>query len=130
MTDPIRINSYIAVVIGLATLLAVIAGWARWVRPRLRRARLVTTAVTETILGRDAIHDASTGVELVPAQPGLGVRLASQETQLRTLADALTKIAGSHERLDDHEARIRALELLASRAPVEIHTHQSGEGNH
>ncbi len=110
-------NQMIAAALGGATLLVVIIGWLRWFRPRWRRVRQITTAVTETILGREAIIDAATGATLVPVQPGLGLRLATQEHQMDQMTDAVAKIAGSHERLDALEGRVTALELAHVHTP-------------
>lgn len=62
-----------------------------------------TNLVFDTMLGREAIVHPDTGMELAPAQPGLGQRLATMEHAIDVLAQNSSK-------LEDHEHRITALE--------------------
>lgn len=103
--------------ITLGTLAGLFAAFWRWVRPRLRRTTADTVAVRDAILGRDAIVDSITGREISPALPGIGVRMATTEQRMTVLAEAVSKLADSHQhmesldrRTDDHERRIKALE--------------------
>ena len=79
--------------------------WRGW---RLARAKV--GAVTDAILGRDALVDSITGREIAPALPGMGVRMAHQEQQMEAITLAVTRLASQHEALTDHERRIKALE--------------------
>lgn len=96
-----------ATVVGLVTALA---GWWRWVRPRLERVKKDGAAMRDAVLGRDPIVDSITGRELAPALPGVGVRMAHQEDQMRLLTDAVSKIADSHQRLAHVETRVDNIE--------------------
>ena len=100
----------VALLVGLGTLAAMALGWIRWIRPRIHSGRKEVVAVRDAILGREAIMDSITGKEIAPAVPGMGVRMATTEENLRVLADAVAKIADSHLRLDDHETRLKNLE--------------------
>lgn len=102
-----------AVIVGGMTVLAGVVGWVRWVRPRVKRTAHQVIAVRDSILGRDAVIDSITGAEQSPALPGVGVRLAETERHLGVLAQAVATIAESHVRLEEHEARITALEQQA-----------------
>lgn len=100
----------VGLILALVTLSGIVLGWIRVIRPRIHRGRKEVVAVRDAILGREAITDSITGKELAPAVPGMGVRMATTEENLRILADAVAKIADSHLRLDDHESRIKNLE--------------------
>lgn len=88
----------------LVAILAAVLGWLRWVRPRLHTAISRTGAALDTIAGRDAIVDNITGEVYSEALPSMGVRLASVES-------AVALLAKQHQRLDDHERRIKRLEV-------------------
>ena len=87
-----------------------IAGYWRWVRPRIKRAQQTATAIVETLVGREPIVDAATGKELVPAQPGMGVRLASVEDGQRTQAETIAKLTETVLKLDDAHHRLDTVE--------------------
>lgn len=113
-------NALIGLGIGAATLLGIVIGWMKWVRPRIRKGVDQVTGVRDAILGREAIVDSITGKELAPALPGMGVRMAQQEAvsklqqeQMTLLTDAVAKLANTHQRLDDHDRRLNALEAAA-----------------
>lgn len=90
-------------IITIGAACAVLAGFWRWALPRLRGITHDLIAFKAAILGRDAVKHPETGVTLVPAQPGLGTRVASIEL-------AVIQIARTHQRLDDHEQRLARLE--------------------
>lgn len=104
------VNDQIALLIALATLLGIIAGWWRYLRPRIRRAHDVAEAVRELLLGRDAEVDAITGHERQPAHLGVGERLETVETLLHELTGSVHNLADVQGRLADHESRISSLE--------------------
>lgn len=95
-----------ATVIGIITALA---SWWRWGRPKVQQAKREATAMRDAILGRDPIVDSITGRKIEPALPGIGVRMAHQEDQMRLLTDAVSKIADSHRRLEHVEQRVDVL---------------------
>lgn len=90
-------------IITLGAAGAVLLGVARWLWPRIKEAFRVFEAFKDAVLGREATLHPDTGVELVPAQPGLGARVASIEV-------AVMEIARTHARLDNHENRLSRLE--------------------
>jgi hypothetical protein len=114
------LNATMSAVLAAGALVALIAGWLRWVRPRYRKARATMTAATDAIVGRPALLDSITGEEKVPALPGIGVRMAHQERQMELLAVTVTKLVDQQthqraleQRVDTHDDRIRALEDAA-----------------
>lgn len=98
-----RANDWATFAYTVAGIIVITIGWWKGVRPWLRRIRATGTAIVETLVGRDPIIDHATGKELVPAQPGLGVRMATMESAIALLADANATLA-------NHERRIGALE--------------------
>ena len=92
-----------ATVIGIITALA---SWWRWGRPKVQQAKREATAMRDAILGRERVVDSITGRELAEPLPGIGVRMAHQEEQMRMLTDAVSKIADSHRRLEHVEQRV------------------------
>jgi len=114
ISDADLLSKFLATVIGIAT--AVFA-FFRWVRPRMKSLASDVRAGRDALVGREAVLDSITGKELVPALPGIGVRMATTEEQLGRLAEAFTELVRttgrveSHEQLlEDHEGRIRHLE--------------------
>lgn len=97
---------YLALALSVGALLSMIFGWFRWWRPRIHKARSDGVAMRDAILGRDPIVDSITGKELAPPLPGIGVRMAHQETQMELLTTAVTQIADSHRRIETAEKRI------------------------
>ena len=106
-------QALIASATSILALLGAIAVWVKRVRPRFRRWGKQWRMARDSIVGRDPIVDSITGVEKSPALPGIGVRMATTETQLGTLTEAVAKIADSHARLENHEGRLNALEAAA-----------------
>lgn len=96
-----------ATIIGIITALA---SWWRWGRPKVQQAKREATAMRDAILGRERVVDSITGRELAEPLPGIGVRMAHQEEQMRMLTDAVSKIADSHQRLGHIEVRVDGLE--------------------
>lgn len=94
----------VAVAVGILTILGIVIGALRWMRPRWRSAARTWVAFRDTFLGRDAIMDTTTpGREIEPALPALGVRMSKVEI-------AVAQLAEQHRRLDNHEDRIVNLE--------------------
>lgn len=93
----------------VVALVSALAGWWRWGRPRLEKAKQEATAMRDAILGREPVVDTITGRELAPALPGIGVRMATTEEQMALLTDAVAKIADSHVRLAHIETRVDEL---------------------
>jgi hypothetical protein len=113
-------QDWVTFALALAAALGVLGGYFRWVLPRYRRLRSRVVAAWHSIFGRDAILDSTTGREIEPALPGVGMRLADQARDLSLLTESVAAIAKSHARLDDldiarldHENRIVKLEEAA-----------------
>lgn len=101
----------------LAVIAGVFLGFLRWVRPKLQRVGSEARAGLDALVGREEIRDSITGKVLVPALPGIGVRMDTNEHELReqraaltTLAEAVGKIADNQGQLTDHERRLKVLE--------------------
>lgn len=108
-----KIDVAMKALIGAATLVGLLFGFFRWVRPAVKAVRRDFVAGRDALVGRDAVHDSITGREIVPALPGIGVRMDTTENQMAQLAAAVVKIADSHVLLEDHEGRIKKLEEAA-----------------
>lgn len=118
-------STTIGIALGVLSLLAALGGYYRWARPKYRRGKQKITGVVESLVGRDAIHDNITGVEIVPALPGIGVRMASVEQNQVETRDALRHIAtllesqqAQDHRLDNLESRVHTLEGAAAERVV------------
>lgn len=113
MPDLTSLNEFTGAAIGISALLGAAVGWVKVLRPRWRNTRQEVIAVKTALIGRDEIRDPVTNELLSPAQEGIGVRQARTEGQMAILTDAVAKIADSHQRLENHEGRIKALEEAA-----------------
>ncbi|HRD59388.1 hypothetical protein [uncultured Nocardioides sp.] len=113
-------QQWLALVISATTVLALVGGWWRWLRPRYRRLRGEVVGIRDSILGREAITDSITGREIEPALPGMGVRMAGleqahtalEQSQARLL-DAIAALTESNAIVANHEQRISALEMAS-----------------
>lgn len=118
MTDPI------ALALSIGALLSMLAGWLRWGRPRIRKAKSDGVAMRDAILGRDAVVDTITGTELAPELPGIGVRMAHQEQQqietsrqMETMAIAVTKLVSQQHAIAELRSEVTGhAEALAEHA--------------
>lgn len=100
----------VSLALGIFALLAVVAGWLRWVRPKWRSATGRIVAALDTIAGREAITDTITGRELAPPLPSIGRRMESVEGSVSRLVEVIESQAEQNQRLDNHESRIEQLE--------------------
>lgn len=120
LSDAARLGDWSAWLVVVGGAVAVLFGFFRWVWPRWRAFWNKVGGVSDAILGREAIVDRITGKELVPAQPGLGVRQAKQEQQMELLTVTVTKLVDQQDYLqalsrvvDGHHDRLTALEEAA-----------------
>lgn len=111
------IDATARLIIGIGSAIAVVGAWLAWLRPRYYKSKHDAAAIRDAILGRDAVTDSITGKELAPPLPGIGQRMATQETQMAEITSAVAAIAATHLQLtrmdrtiDEHEDRIKALE--------------------
>lgn len=91
-------------IIAIGAAAAVVLGFLRWVWPQVKTGAHVFVAFKNAVLGTEEVKHPDTGKVLVHAQPGLNVRVASMEV-------ALSELVRTNHRLDDHEGRLRRLEL-------------------
>ncbi len=99
-------------VLALCTLIGVVFGYLRVIRPRWRNARARVAGALDALVGRDAIVDSITDRVLAPALPGIGVRMETVERAVAHIAQLLD----SQQSQDVEIAEIRAeLLLLADR---------------
>jgi hypothetical protein len=100
ISDMDLLSKLLATLIGIATAVGV---FLRWVRPKLKQGASDIRAGRDALVGRDAVYDSITGAELVPALPGIGVRMATTEQQMGVLTDAVAKLADNDGRLNTLE---------------------------
>lgn len=105
-----NVNGWTGIIIGVGGAAVVVAGLMKWVRPKWRAAKNRWGNFETAIIGREAIVHPETGRELAPAVPGIGARQANIESQIGVLTDAVAKIADSHQRIDELDRRIAAIE--------------------
>lgn len=111
------LSDRVELALALLTLLGIVVGWLKVVRPRIHSASRQVVAARDAVLGRDAIVDSITGEERAPALPGIGARMAHQEQQMELLAITVTKLVDQQahqlkleQRVDDHDNRLKQLE--------------------
>ncbi len=105
-----RTNEIVGLCIGICTLAGLIFAWLRWVRPRIRSTRRKATAISDALIGREAITDSITGRELAPALPGIGQRMETVEKAVTHIADLLSSQRHQDERIESLETRVDTLE--------------------
>ena len=110
----LNINDTVGLVLTFLSILALLAAFFKWLRPKFRRAARDIQAGRDALVGRDAVVDSITGKELAPALPGVGQRTAALEDSVTMLTTAMTKLADTHVRLESHDRRIGRLEQAAS----------------
>jgi len=104
-------------IITLGAVLAVLAGWLKVIRPRWRKTRAKITAAIDSLVGRDEVRDSITDEVVIPALPGMGVRMAHQEQQTELLVVTVTKLVDQQAHqirlekvVEEHADRIAKLE--------------------
>jgi hypothetical protein len=124
-----NINESTTLIIGVCTAVALLAGGYKvlWYgkgnprRPGLLLAFLIDLrGFRDAILGRDEVLDSITREVIKPPLPGIGTRMAHQETQMELLTVTVTKLVdqqvflqGIAERVDSAESRLDKLEAAA-----------------
>jgi hypothetical protein len=73
--------------LSVCALLAILGGWLKWVRPRWHKVKNDALGARDALVGREAIIDRASGLEVSPAIPGIGTRMATVEQALITLVD-------------------------------------------
>ena len=123
-----RTNEIVGLALGLLALMGAVAGWLKVIRPRYRAARRKAIAISDALIGREAITDTITGRELAPALPGIGARMETVEKAVTHVADLLTtqrdqdreietlkeRVTEAHKRIDNLEAQ--TIERVATKA--------------
>lgn len=110
MLDWSRMNDVADTLLAVGAVLALLAGWARWLRPRWRRVMRDVKAARDSLLGREAVVDTITGKEISPALPGVGARMAHQEQQMDLLTMTVTKLVDQQQHQAALEARVGHVE--------------------
>lgn len=110
MVAPTSIAELFPWLVGAAALIGALA--VIW--KAIRRARTASwgaigdaVKIRDSIIGRPAMVDSITGEEKSPALPGIGQRMDTVERAVATLAD-------QHRVLDDHEDRLKRLEVASA----------------
>lgn len=114
ITDLDPVLKFISLASGVVLI---VVGFWRWALPKWRNTKSDARAIRDTLVGREAVRDSITGEEIRPAMPGIGVRVSSIEKQGQTTSDqlgiltrAVADMARSHERIDNLEHRVTAIE--------------------
>lgn len=107
MSHWLEVSAATAAAIGTLVVLwkYLVKAWKGW-----RALRAKSVAITDSILGREAVVDSITGKEIAPALPGMGVRMARWEQQLEALTSVVTQLAKQNEMFVEHDHRITAAE--------------------
>lgn len=116
--DPLaKIDLTMKVLIGAATLVGILVGFRRVLLPRWKSIKSDIRAGRDALVGRREQRDSITGTLIAPALPGIGVRMANNETQLERLADAVAILADNalrlttvEHRVDEHDERLNRLD--------------------
>lgn len=95
--------SVLTLIVTFGAAAAVIAAFLRWVWPQAKTGARVLVAFKNAVLGTEEVKHPDTGAVVVPAQPGMGPRMA-------TLEVAVTELVRNNRRLDNHEVRLDRLE--------------------
>lgn len=103
------IDASTRLIVGIGSAMAFVGAWLAWLRPRLRKTRADGVAIRDAILGRDPVVDSITGKELAPALPGIGQRMAHQETQMSEMTRAVTQLAETHAQMAEVRAEVHGL---------------------
>lgn len=107
--SPVSAVSTWEILASAIVVLSAIVAAVRWVRPRLKRVKNDVVGARDSLLGREEVRDSITGEVKIPALPGIGVRMDSQERQMAVITEAVAKIAESHIRLEQHDTAISDL---------------------
>ncbi|WP_300680770.1 hypothetical protein [Nocardioides sp.] len=95
---PGNVGDWIDLALAIAAVGALIAGWARWVRPRLAAKRDRDESVQTVLLGRPAVPaNAITGADPQPAIPSIGSQVATLSDIVAQLARTVSEVAGKVE---------------------------------
>lgn len=105
----------VALSIALLSLVGLVLGYTRRIRPVVKRVVDVWSALTELLFGRPAEGpNPITGAPAVPAVLGIGPRLAAQEQAQSAQAEQMTVLTEAVAKLVDNERRITSLESRVS----------------
>lgn len=112
-----RSNEIVGLAVGVLTLMGLMLGYVKVVRPRWRKFRDRAIGGLDALVGREAVHDSITGKEIAPALPGIGTRMETVEQAIEHIADLLTtqrtqdqQIAELREDLGQLTHRVKTLE--------------------
>lgn len=147
------LDSWTGVAVGIATLIVLAGGLARWWtrtdphgRPKAwprRLAHAIDQAI-HVLIGREEVRDPERGTVIRPEQPPLTTRMVAVETGLQDMSNALTEqlrfsngLRRAHERIDevvetqaDFDRRLKAVEGVRVKTPdtvIEVGPQTEGE---
>ncbi len=107
MLSPLEGARVLELIITFGAAVAVVWSFLKWVWPLIRTGATTLVAFKNAVLGTDEVIHPDTGKTLVPAQPGLGSRVASIEV-------TLSELVRTNHRLDGLEGRVDSLERASA----------------
>lgn len=105
-----QITETTGALLGVIALLGAVAGWVKWLRPKLHARELDRVAQRDALIGRPPVLDSITGKVLAPALPGIGQRMDTIETSVAELARSSQRHEAHEAHLARHDDQIAALE--------------------
>lgn len=108
--DVNQTTAVVGLALGFIALVGTVVGVVRWARPRWRRAKSQGAAALYSLVGRDAIVEPISGREILPALPGIGVRMESVEIAQVKTQKTLEHVAALLESQREQDRRIEHVE--------------------
>ena len=105
-----QITETTGALLGVIALLGAVAGWVKWLRPKLYARELDQVAQRDALIGRPPVLDSITGKVLAPALPGIGQRMDTIETAVAELVRSKERHEAHEAHLARHDDQIAALE--------------------
>lgn len=99
----------ISLLLGICALAGVVVGYLRWWRPKYRHVVGQVVAGRDSLIGREAVVDSITGREILPALPGIGVRMENVETAVVKVVDLIESEHRQNRRIEAIEAEVGQL---------------------
>ena len=121
------INESTALIIGVCTALTLLAAGYKvlWHGKRLKDGRRSpgwikgflqdVRGFRDAILGREAVVDSITREVIQPPLPGIGMRMAHQETQMTEMTRAVTQLAETHTQMAEVRTEVKELGTRVSK---------------
>ncbi len=120
MSDVVSLSqtaTSLGIVLGLVSLVGALLAHYKVVRPWWRKLKGDVTSGRDVLVGRPPIIDPVSKKQIAEALPSLGERLEVHQTKINgSLQDIVTLLESQQaqdHRINDHEARLHALETAA-----------------